>query len=87
MGAEDFSFILNACEGAYIWIGNGIGSKHTPPLLNDSSLASSTTARIYAGLHGQTGSNCMLHNTQYDFNDDVLALGASYWVQLVKNTL
>lgn len=28
-----------------------------------------------------------LHNPYYDFNDDILALGASYWVELVKNQL
>jgi len=59
MGAEDFSFILNESEGAYIWIGNGEAPDD------------------------QAGSACMLHNTLYDFNDEVLALGASYWVQLV----
>ena len=30
---------------------------------------------------------CMLHNTHYDFNDDILALGASYWINLVRNLL
>ena len=25
-----------------------------------------------------------LHSPHYDFNDDILAVGASYWVQLVK---
>ena len=63
MGAEDFSFLLNACEGAYIWIGNG----EVP--------------------ENQSGSACMLHNTEYDFNDEILPLGASYWIQLVQDTL
>ena len=27
---------------------------------------------------------CMLHNGSYDFNDDLLPLGASYWVRLVE---
>jgi amidohydrolase len=58
MGAEDFSYLLNACQGAYIWIGNG---------------------------EGQGG--CMLHNSQYDFNDEILPLGASYWVKLVQQIL
>lgn len=58
MGAEDFSFILNESEGAYIWIGNGEGA-----------------------------GGCMLHNTHYDFNDEILPLGASFWVHLVKNRL
>ncbi len=30
---------------------------------------------------------CMLHNPHYDFNDDILALGASYWVRLVEHLL
>ena len=35
-----------------------------------------------AGMHG-----CMLHNPGYDFNDDALTLGASYWVRLVEHCL
>ncbi|MDP6104111.1 MAG: M20 aminoacylase family protein [Gammaproteobacteria bacterium] len=63
MGSEDFSFILNASEGAYIWIGNGAVPKSQPK------------------------GGCMLHNAQYDFNDDVMTLGVSYWAQLVFNIL
>lgn len=63
MGAEDFSYILNANRGAYIWIGNG----EVP--------------------EGQPEGGCMLHNTQYDFNDEISAAGASYWIQLVKDIL
>ncbi|MGY6277841.1 M20 aminoacylase family protein [Methylomonas sp. MgM2] len=37
------------------------------------------------GGHG-TGP-CTLHNAGYDFNDDVLALGATYWVRLVETAL
>ena len=33
---------------------------------------------------GEGRSGCMLHNTKYDFNDNVLPLGISYWEQLVK---
>ncbi len=62
MGAEDFSFILQARPGAYIWIGNGQAAC-------------------------ESVGGCMLHNTHYDFNDDILALGASYWVQLVRSLL
>ena len=63
MGSEDFAFLLNASEGAYIWIGNGL-------VPEDSSKG-----------------GCLLHNTQYDFNDEILPIGASYWVQLVQNIL
>jgi len=55
MGAEDFSFMLQARPGAFIFIGNG-----------DS-----------AGLH----------NPGYDFNDEVIPVGASYWVRLVETAL
>ena len=27
----------------------------------------------------------MVHNPRYDFNDEVIPLGASYWVQLARN--
>jgi hippurate hydrolase len=30
---------------------------------------------------------CMLHNPSYDFNDALLPLGASFWVELVKEWL
>ncbi|MBI5936477.1 MAG: amidohydrolase [Betaproteobacteria bacterium] len=30
---------------------------------------------------------CMLHNPHYDFNDDILTLGASYWVRLAEHLL
>ena len=30
---------------------------------------------------------CMLHNPHYDFNDDLIPLGASYWVRLAEQWL
>lgn len=30
---------------------------------------------------------CALHNPEYDFNDRILELGASYWIQLVSDRL
>ena len=55
MGAEDFSFMLNARPGAFIFVGNG-----------DS-----------AGLH----------HPAYNFNDEVIPYGTSYWVKLVETAL
>ena len=55
MGAEDFSFMLNARPGAFIFVGNG-----------DS-----------AGLH----------HPAYNFNDDLIPIGTSYWVKLVETAL
>ncbi len=36
---------------------------------------------------GHGGGPCMLHNPSYDFNDDLIPLGATYWVRLVEEWL
>ncbi|HEX3885445.1 MAG TPA: M20 aminoacylase family protein [Stellaceae bacterium] len=41
-------------------------------------------AYIWIG-NGETAAN--LHNPHYDFNDEILPLGASYWVRLAENVL
>ena len=55
MGAEDFSYMLEARPGAFIFCGNG-----------DS-----------AGLH----------HPAYNFNDEAILYGTSYWIKLVENTM
>jgi hippurate hydrolase len=55
MAGEDFSYMLEARPGAFVFIGNG-----------DS-----------AGLH----------NARYDFNDEVIPLGCSYWARLVETAM
>ncbi len=42
------------------------------------------------GHHRDTGHGlgpCSLHNPSYDFNDEVLPIGASYWVHLAHQWL
>ncbi len=58
MGSEDFSFMLQAKPGCYIWAGNGRGE-----------------------------GSCMVHNPNYDFNDEGIPWGIAYWVQLVEKYL
>ena len=55
MGGEDFAYMLEACPGAYIQIGNG--------------------------------DTADLHHPQYDFNDEVIPAGTSYWAELVETRL
>ncbi|NTH13624.1 amidohydrolase [Agrobacterium rhizogenes] len=55
MGGEDFSYMLNARPGAFIFIGNG--------------------------------DTAGLHNAAYDFTDEAIAHGVSYWVRLVEQRL
>ncbi|MGH8690919.1 MAG: M20 aminoacylase family protein [Burkholderiales bacterium] len=58
MGGEDFSYMLQARPGAYVFLGQG----------------------------GAPGS-CFLHNSNYDFNDEVIPLGAGYLAALVEESL
>jgi len=43
-------------------------------------------AYIWLGA-GHPGAGAMLHNAKFDFNDELLPLGASYWVSLVEREL
>ena len=43
-------------------------------------------AYIWLGA-GEGGKGMMLHNTGYDFNDELLPIGASYWARLVETEL
>jgi amidohydrolase len=36
---------------------------------------------------GHGGGPCMLHNPSYDFNDELIPLGATYWVRLAETWL
>jgi hippurate hydrolase len=66
MGAEDFSFMLQAKPGAYVFIANGDGTHRDM---------------------GHGGGPCTLHNPSYDFNDDLIPLGGTYWVELARQWL
>ncbi len=52
MGGEDFSYMLEARPGAFIFIGNGDSAN--------------------------------LHHPAYDFNDEAISHGISYWVKLAE---
>ena len=55
MGGEDFSFMLEARPGAFIFVGNG------------------DTANV--------------HHPAYNFDDDVIPVGVSYWAKLVETAM
>ena len=65
-GAEDFSFMLQAKPGAYVFIANGDGDHRAM---------------------GHGGGPCTLHNPSYDFNDTLIPLGGTYWVELARQWL
>src|SRR5436190_8640538 len=55
MGAEDFSYMLEARPGAFIFCGNG--------------------------------DTAGLHHPEYNFNDEAIVHGTSYWIKMVENAL
>ena len=65
-GAEDFSFMLQAKPGAYVFIANGDGDHRDM---------------------GHGAGPCTLHNPSYDFNDELIPLGGTYWVELARQWL
>jgi len=48
-------------------------------------LGNGTTGSHRSAGHGM--GPCTLHNASYDFNDDLIPIGASYWVRLVERYL
>jgi len=36
---------------------------------------------------GPGAGGCTLHNPNYDFNDEILSVGAAYWCELVRTLL
>jgi hippurate hydrolase len=56
MGAEDFSYMLNAVPGAMVWLGNGMSEQG-------------------------------LHNPGYDFNDQAIPFGVSFFVRAAERFL
>lgn len=64
--------------------------RHLKPTMGGEDFAFMLQAR--PGCYGWIGngpgeSGCVLHNPHYDFNDDILTLGASYWATLVEQIL
>ena len=55
MGGEDFSYMLNARPGAFMFVGQG--------------------------------DTAGLHHPEYDFNDEIIPIGCSYWVKLVETAM
>ena len=37
--------------------------------------------------NGTSSGDCLLHNPNYDFNDEILSTGVAYWVKLVETVL
>ncbi len=57
------------------------------PVMGAEDFAYMLQARPGAFIFVGNGNSAGLHNPAYDFNDDVIPIGVSYWVRLVETTL
>ncbi|HWZ05672.1 MAG TPA: M20 aminoacylase family protein [Bradyrhizobium sp.] len=66
----------------------GEGNVHEmPPLMGGEDFAYMLERRPGAFIFCGNGDTAGLHHPAYDFNDDAIVYGTSYWIKLVENTL
>lgn len=66
----------------------GEGNVHEmPPLMGGEDFAYMLERRPGAFIFCGNGDSAGLHHPAYDFNDDAIVYGTSYWIKLVENTL
>src|SRR5438105_2454048 len=66
----------------------GDGNVHeTPPLMGAEDFAYMLEARPGAFIFCGNGDSAGLHHPAYNFNDEAIVYGTSYWIKLVENTL
>jgi hippurate hydrolase len=61
--------------------------RNTPPLMGAEDFAYMLEERPGAFIYVGNGDSAMLHHPAYDFNDDAIPLGTSYWVRLAETAL
>ena len=66
----------------------GEGNVHEmPPLMGGEDFAYMLERRPGAFIFCGNGDTAGLHHPAYDFNDDAIVYGTSFWIKLVENTL
>ena len=58
-----------------------------PPMMGAEDFAYMLEARPGAFIFCGNGDSAGLHHPAYDFNDEAIVYGTSYWIRLVENTL
>jgi len=68
---------------------NNVNTSPTPSMGSEDfayMLLAKPGSYIWIG-NGRGEGSCMIHNPGYDFNDDILPIGASYWAHLSQSLL
>jgi hippurate hydrolase len=79
-----------AMRAAALVLGDDAVDREPTPSMGSEDFAFMLQARtgcyVWLG-SGSTEGGCVLHNPRYDFNDEILPIGASYWAQLIETEL
>ncbi len=80
-----------ACQVAAKIVGTANVDPDTAPLMGSEDFSFMLNERpgCYIMLGNGVGEigGCMVHNPNYDFNDAILPIGASYWAEMVRTVL
>ena len=80
-----------AVKSACAVLGQDKVDSNIEPVLASEDFASMLEQRpgcyVFIGNGVDSEGGCMVHHPEYDFNDDVIPVGASYWVRLTEDCL
>jgi hippurate hydrolase len=67
--------------------GDGLVDRNVPPMMGGEDFAFMLEARPGAFIFIGNGDTAGLHHPAYDFSDDAIPLGVSYWAKLVETAM
>jgi hippurate hydrolase len=67
--------------------GDGTVNDSTPPVMGGEDFAYMLEARPGAFVFIGNGNTAGVHHPAYDFNDDAIPVGVSYWARLVETAM
>ncbi|WP_299478893.1 M20 aminoacylase family protein [uncultured Roseibium sp.] len=81
---EQTDFAAAIAEGI---AGDGKVNRHIEPMMGGEDFSYMLEERPGAFIFAGNGDSAGLHHPEYDFNDELIPVGCSYWVKLVETAL
>ena len=82
--AEQTAISVGVAKGI---VGPDLVDPQTPPIMGAEDVSFMLEARPGSFIFIGNGDTAGLHSASYDFNDEVIPIGCSYWVRLVEERL
>ena len=67
--------------------GEGNVEANTPPVMGGEDFAFMLNARPGAFIFVGNGDTASVHHPEYDFNDEIIPVGCSYWAKLAETLM